>query len=454
MKKCLLIFFSSLCFMLSPIYSMDVSSREIVLHTADSLCRQPLLLFFRFDRSLVEYDYMDNPHTLEGFHILFSDSLSATCIDTITITSYASPEGDARYNNHLARRRAVAVKGYLLWKYPYLDQHRILIRPLGEDWTGLRQLVEEDTDVPDREEVFRILDEISDTERCKVLLRKLNCGYAYRYINKNLLPKLRNAAVCMVRMKDKTAQRGLVNDYLPLQVDDRSQVDDRLQVDDSSLLQVMQTTNCRGEKSSARIHSPFISPVVPGPSYRERPLVSLKTNLLSWAGLTSEGKVASFRPNLALELFFARCWSLSASGEYSRWQGGKADHFWGISGYSLEPRFWLLGDGTYRWLYLGAYGQLGDFDYQPRSGGDADRSGSCVTGTYWSAGLSLGLYLRFSRHWGLEAGIRGGYRDASGKTYDYEPPHAYYNQDSPVNRWGVTGLNFSLTYRWWYKTKR
>lgn len=143
---------------------------------------------------------------------------------------------------------------------------------------------------------------------------------------------------------------------------------------------------------------------------RPKPVLSLKTNLLTWTGLTSEGKIASLRPNLALELFFARCWSLSASGEYSHWQGGTNHKFWGISGYSLEPRFWLLGDGTYRWLYLGAYGLLGDFDYQPSHDGDSDRNGSSVTGTYWSAGLSLGLYFRLSRHWGLEAGLRGGYR--------------------------------------------
>ncbi|WP_044269178.1 DUF3575 domain-containing protein [Bacteroides timonensis] len=441
MKRRLLVLFSSLCYMLPLIHSIGVWGGEAVSHAADSICLHPLLLYFRFDRSLVEYDYMDNPRTLHEFHALFSDSLSASCIDTITITSYASPEGAARYNSRLAHRRAVAVKGYLLWKYPHLDQYRIVVRPQGEDWTGLRQLVEADTSVPDREDVLQILEEIPDTERCKILLRRLNCGYAYTYINKNLLPKLRNAAVCMMKMKDRAAQRMWASR------------DSLLRVDESS-----QLAGCGGEESFARVHSPsassLASPFVPGAFRRVRPLVSLKTNLLSWAGLASDGKVTSFRPNIALELFFARRWSLSASGEYACWRGGTDRKFWGISGYSLEPRLWLLGDGTYRFLYVGAYGRLGDFDYQPHPDGDAGRMGASATGTCWSAGLSLGLHLRLSRHWGLEAGLRGGYRNASGKAYDNEPPHAYYHHDLSSGRWGVTGLDFSVTYRWWNKTRR
>ena len=442
MKRYLFIFLSSFWLLLSPAHPIGLSDGRSVDNIADSLCRQPLLLHFRFDRTLVEYDYMDNPRTLDEFRVLFSDTLCVSFIDTITITSYASPEGAVSYNARLAQRRAIAVKGYLIWKYPHLDQYRIVIRPQGEDWTGLRQLVKADASFPDRDDVLEILDKVSDTERCKVLLRRLNCGYAYKYINKNLLPKLRNAAVCMVRMKEKTAHP-------------------------DELSPPMQAIHSESEMSFPNAGTRFahgvtfypvpdmaLPPVPVTHARRPKPVLSLKTNLLTWTGLTSEGKIASLRPNLALELFFARCWSLSASGEYSHWQGGTNHKFWGISGYSLEPRFWLLGDGTYRWLYLGAYGLLGDFDYQPSHDGDSDRNGSSVTGTYWSAGLYLGLYFRLSRHWGLEAGLRGGYRDASGKAYDNEPPHAYYHHDFPSSHWGITGFNFSLTYRWWNKTIR
>ncbi|MCX8464829.1 DUF3575 domain-containing protein [Bacteroides hominis (ex Liu et al. 2022)] len=157
--------------------------------------------------------------------------------------------------------------------------------------------------------------------------------------------------------------------------------------------------------------------------------------------------MAAFRPNLAAELCFARRWSVVASAAYSGWKGGKEHRFWGVSGISLEPRLWLRGDGRYRRFYLGVYGQLGDFDYQPSPSGDAGATGASRTGCYWHTGLSFGVYLPLSRHWGIEAGIRGGYRNASAKAYDNEPPHAYYHHDASSVRWGLTGINVGVGYR-------
>lgn len=185
-------------------------------------------------------------------------------------------------------------------------------------------------------------------------------------------------------------------------------------------------------------------PAQVGPS---RVIFSLKTNLSDWAGLTPEGRLAAFRPNLAAELCFARRWSVVASAAYSGWKGGKEHRFWGVSGISLEPRLWLRGDGRYRRFYLGVYGQLGDFDYQPSPSGDAGATGASRTGCYWHTGLSFGVYLPLSRHWGIEAGIRGGYRNASAKAYDNEPPHAYYHHDASSVRWGLTGINVGVGYR-------
>lgn len=185
-------------------------------------------------------------------------------------------------------------------------------------------------------------------------------------------------------------------------------------------------------------------PAQVGPS---QVIFSLKTNLSDWAGLTPEGRLAAFRPNLAAELCFARRWSVMASAAYSGWKGGKEHRFWGVSGISLEPRLWLRGDGRYRRFYLGVYGQLGDFDYQPSPSGDADATGASRTGRYWHTGLSFGVYLPLSRHWGIEAGIRGGYRNASAKAYDNEPPHAYYHHGASSVRWGLTGINVGVGYR-------
>ena len=87
MKRYLFIFLSSFWLLLSPAHPIGLSDGRSVDNIADSLCRQPLLLHFRFDRTLVEYDYMDNPRTLACFCALFTDSLSTPGIDTVTIFS-------------------------------------------------------------------------------------------------------------------------------------------------------------------------------------------------------------------------------------------------------------------------------------------------------------------------------------------------------------------------------
>lgn len=447
MKIRILLILIQCILLLSPVLARSACH---ISHACDSLCRTPLLLHFRFDHSLVEYDYMDNPHTLEAFDDLFSDSLSVSLIDTLIVTSYASPDGNSFYNRRLAHLRAVAVKGYLVWKYPYLDQYRILIRPQGEDWEGLRQLVNADTSVPDREDVLAILDDVSDHIQSKILLRRLNCGYASRYINRYLLPKLRNAAVCTIQLKQPAISSFKQPDAASMSSKTEQSVSASIYnnvVDKDGLSDA-------GLSYSENIRNNVNEPVCVSQTYDivcsvfRHPLIALKTNFLTWVGITPDGKLATFRPNLAAEVFFARRWSMSASASYSHWKGGKGNQFWGVSGYSLEPRFWFNGDGTYRWLYLGAYGQLGDFDYRPHPGGDADAIGASSTGTYWSAGLSLGIYVPLTRHLGFEAGVRSGYRCASGQAYDNEPPHDYYHHDLLSTRWGITGLNFSLTYRW------
>lgn len=49
-------------------------------------------------------------------------------------------------------------------------------------------MIEDDNSVPDREEVLMITDHVKDLNRCKDLLKRLNCGYAYKYIQEHICP--------------------------------------------------------------------------------------------------------------------------------------------------------------------------------------------------------------------------------------------------------------------------
>lgn len=158
----------------------------------------PVRLHFRFDDAVVDSGYMDNSLALVSLDGLLTDSELHARIDSIEIYAFASPDGDRTHNERLARSRAIAVKGYIVWRYPFIDQHSIHLHPEGENWQGLLQSAETDPHLPCREEVLKILRDGKDPERCKALLRKLDGGRPYRYIQDNMLRPLRNAAVCIV----------------------------------------------------------------------------------------------------------------------------------------------------------------------------------------------------------------------------------------------------------------
>ena len=119
------------------------------------------------------------------------------------------------------------------------------------------------------------------------------------------------------------------------------------------------------------------------------------------------------------------------------------DNRWfGISSWSVEPRWWLNGDGRFRWLYIGAYGQVGDYDVQDN---ETDWNGN--TGKLWGLGLSAGVAIPFLKHFGLEVGIRAGYRHSKVKSYTYEEPDYFLDMKGTDNQWGVTGIKASIYYR-------
>ena len=113
----------------------------------------------------------------------------------------------------------------------------------------------------------------------------------------------------------------------------------------------------------------------------------------------------------------------------------------------VEPRFWIRSDGTFRGLYVGAYGQFGQFDNQRNKTAGTDNR----TGTFWSAGLSAGWLQPLSRHWAVEVGVRGGYRNASFDWYDIERDgagavHSYFNRSDTQGKF-VPGVRVNVMYR-------
>lgn len=174
-----------------------------------------------------------------------------------------------------------------------------------------------------------------------------------------------------------------------------------------------------------------------------RPFIGVKTNLLYWVGVTSEVEYRKCMPNLELEWYFAKRWSLNVDATYTYLEKNNTDcEIWGLSSIALEPRLWLMGNNKFNWIYVGAYGLTGDFDVKLNK-----LYTDGYTGDYNEAGLSLGCHIPFSSHWGMEVGGRYGYRMVNGDLYYSADAHYYRRSTFTQSGLKLTGIRLLLTYR-------
>lgn len=208
------------------------------------------------------------------------------------------------------------------------------------------------------------------------------------------------------------------------------------------------------EKAKPEINHPATQRSPSGP----RPFnLSVKTNLLPWCTLApsvmlGNGPVefhrGSFMPNLELEYCFWNRWSVDASFLYSYYTyGNDPDNLWGVSCVTLEPRFWLNGDGRFRWLWFGAFGEYGDFDVRGDKISDKGLYGR--TGKFASGGLALGCMIPLGAGFCVEAALQGGYRRVfGGEKYRYDKADDKNYQESLFSETGMMlGFRLSIVYR-------
>lgn len=372
------------------------------------------MFYFRFSRASVDSGYMDNNRTLRHMEETLADYRLCERIDSISILSFASPDSNRTYNERLAYRRAVAVKGYLIWKYPHLDQYRIRSRPQGENWQELRRLITNDEHLPYREEVLQILACHKDTERCKLLLKKLNGGIPYNYIRDNLLRYLRNAAVCMIWIRPDSIP-ALPHATCP--VPDNPRTNSKVKI-----------TRTATDMNNTLVPYPQKPPEA---TSRLRPLFALKTNMLFDAALM---------PNIEIEVPIGKRWSVNGEYMFPWWllkndrycleilSGGLEGRYWLGSTRNREHREVLIGH------FVGLYVGGGKYDLQWKESG--------YQGEFFiAAGLSYGWATRIARNLHLEFNIGIGLLRT-----DYRHYHAQDNYRTLM--WQENG-----NYTWFGPTK-
>lgn len=148
-------------------------------------------LDFAVGRTDLQPDFGNNASELEKILAAFA---SVGDDDDVTLTGvslcgYASPEGSIARNRQLSEGRAVALKKYLMTKFDYPESF-YSTRFGGEDWEGLAALVE-NSDMRYKQEVLELIANVPVEQNREARLMALKGGEPYRWMLKELFPKLR-----------------------------------------------------------------------------------------------------------------------------------------------------------------------------------------------------------------------------------------------------------------------
>ncbi len=425
-------------------------------------------LSYRIGSSEVLPSYKGNPEELGRLDDFLRATLSDTLVQIkdISLTGYGSIDGTYLRNEELSRARSEGFALYLRRRYPLLSSYAVRTSHVAEDWAGLAELVSSSS-LEEKERILSIINKVGVFDGREKQLMELSGGNPYREMERIFFPQLRRVQVKVeydlqkvieehyqvkIPQKDFAAvleseRRRLgipvsctdtlhgANNILESLVEELLAQEELLRKEEQ--LRQDQENECKEESalppSSLRpLRAGFV------------PLFSVKTNLVSLAGYSSELQKRYLTPNVELEYFLAPHWSVSGEWVYGVTDvGGNEAHVWAPSTLSLEPRYWFSdSSGGHKRFYLGIYGLGGQYDYLSSEAQDKGR-----TGSYYEGGLSLGYYLPLSSRLGLELGARLGYRSISGTRYSYSDLHYYYQSFYTESGLKATGFRVSVSYR-------
>ncbi|MEG1665245.1 MAG: OmpA family protein, partial [Mucinivorans sp.] len=152
-----------------------------------------LIVYFKQGGGMVDPNFAQNQKSLDQIKKILSliSSDPRAKLGKIVIAGAASPEGGVPNNIALAQKRANALKNYL--GDSISSQTNLFeVVNVGEDWTGLRQMVAA-SNMEYKDLVLKTIDQYTVKQGREVELMKLKWGRPYNYMMEHFFPKLRSA---------------------------------------------------------------------------------------------------------------------------------------------------------------------------------------------------------------------------------------------------------------------
>lgn len=148
---------------------------------------------FELDRYKILHDFRDNGPTLDRIVEITRDIMADTTssVKLIQIIGMASIDGAVAHNVRLADNRAQALKRYIQDRVPQ-SKGLFELANAGEGWADFRDVVA-DSDLPERDEVLRIIDTEEDPNVRERKIKRLHGGKTYAYLRDHILGDQRNS---------------------------------------------------------------------------------------------------------------------------------------------------------------------------------------------------------------------------------------------------------------------
>lgn len=356
----------------------------------------------------------------DSLRMSYADSIYR--LQKILVVGGASPEGSVELNKWLSEQRAGVLFDYLS-RYGELPDSLKTTEFLGRDWNGLIRMVENDSQVPYRDETLTLLHKISDEVRDGITtggdhlarIQRWRGGIPYHYMYKHHFPELRASRLYLWYRK-------VWNPAVPPKPEPELEV----------MIPPKDTVDV----------------VVPDPVYisetcQEKSFyMGIRTNMLYDAMLV---------PNIGVEFYLGNSWSVMANWMYGWWKRDPSHWYWRAYGGDIAVRKWFGRAAEEKPLtghHLGIYGQIFTYDFET---GGRGYMGGKPGGTLWdkmnyAAGIEYGYSLPVARRLNIDFTIGIGYW--GGIYHEYIPiDNCYVWQCTRQRHWfGPTKAEISLVW--------
>jgi len=169
-------------------------------------------IYYVINQSVVRPSEM-NTEEMKNINAFITNNLSSSFYEFkgITVSAYASPDGETDKNENLAKDRANSASVAMMKEFQRNKDKNITfgktkeqfqVGTTKEDWEGFKSLMEQST-MADKDLILRVLTMYSDADQRRKEIK--NLSKTYTELADNVLPKLRRAEITLnVDKKSRT----------------------------------------------------------------------------------------------------------------------------------------------------------------------------------------------------------------------------------------------------------